>query len=218
MKIYREDTLLRYKYYKSYYKSNTVLGEIKKKIYKKNIIYNKYNICIYNVVNFMYVLCFLSMVFISKNIFGYIVSFTILFCLKLMYSHISFSKIRENNIVVGKMQYVMFSNTINIILNNISYEIYSHGGNLFSVTENNTQIALIKASDKIIANEFSFSIDCQDSYCNLVILFVMCIDDKFYGHKLGVRRNLIYNLVNTHNICDEHKERLLWKSEKDNKT
>lgn len=195
MKIYRRDTLFGYKYYGSYYKSNNILGIIKNKIYKKNILYKKYNICIYNLINFICILFFVFTVFKTKNIFYYTLSLIIIFCFKLAYSHFSFSKVKESNIVVGKMQYVMFSNTINITLNSVNYEIYSHGGNYFSITENNKQIALIKASDQIIANEFSFSIDYQYPYSDLIILFVMCLDNKFYGHKPGVKRNPIYRLL-----------------------
>lgn len=196
-----------------YYKSNKLLGEIKNRLVIRKIIYDRYRIIIKNYVNYIFLLEIIFFIIYMENIQLLFFVFIISFLARIILSLFETSKIKDiNNINIGIMKHVILSNTVKIILYKDIYEIYSHGSNVFSVTKNDIQIALIKSSGKIIANEFCFEVDCLGNYYNLLPLFVICIDSKFYSYRLGIRNSLIYFPVNTYNFNDKHRERTIWRS------
>lgn len=155
--------------------------------------------------------CFYDYVY-KKYVFINFTFYNNVFC-KTNYSYFDISKIEDdNNILIGKMNYVIFSHIIKITLFDDEYEIYSHGGNCFSVTKNNMQIALIRTNGKIIMNELNFVIDCLSCYYDLLSLFIILIDSKFYNYVIGRCSNTIYFSMHTYNLYDKHRERTMWGS------
>lgn len=210
MLIYRKVKFLSYKYYKT----KAFLGESKNRLLVRKIIYDKYRISIKSYINYIFLTAIVFTVLYIKNMQFLFLLFIIIFLIRLVFSLFDTSKITDdNNNFIGTMKHVTFSNTIEFVLYGDKYEVYSHGGNVFSVIKNNFQIALIKTNGKIIANELCFEVDCLNDYRDLLPLFVICTDCKFYSYILGRRNNLIYFPMNTYNWYDKHRERTLWKSE-----
>lgn len=209
LNIYRKDKWFIYKYYKS----NVFVGEIKNKLFIKKIKCGRYRICIKNYINCLFIISTVFMIMYIKNMYLLILIFIIMFFVRLIISYFDISKIEDdNNILIGKMNYVIFSHIIKITLFDDEYEIYSHGGNCFSVTKNNMQIALIRTNGKIIMNELNFVIDCLSCYYDLLSLFIILIDSKFYNYVIGRCSNTIYFSMHTYNLDDKHRERTMWGS------
>ena len=208
VKIYRKIKFLNYKYYEI----NKLLGEMSNKLFFKEIKCYGYKIIVKNYVNFIFYFTTFIILVSLKSIKLSLLLCIILLLFRYVYSLYDTSKIYRQNYIAGKMKHIMFSNTIKIYLENDEYEIYSHGGNYFSILKNNLQIALVNTNGKVIMNELYFLVDCLDDYYNIIILFIMCIDSKFYGYKIGRSSNLIYFPINTYNFYDRQRERMLWNS------
>lgn len=209
LNIYRKAKWFAYKYYKS----NVFVGEITNKLFTKKIICDRYRISIKSYINYISIISAVFMIIYIKNMYLLSLLFIIIFFARLIISYLDISKIKDNNnILIGKMNYVMFSHSIKITLFDDEYEIYSHGDNHFSVTKNNIQIALIRTNGKIIMNELNFVVDCLSCYYDLLSLFVILIDSKFYSYLIGRRSNTIYFSMHTYNLYDKHRERTMWRS------
>lgn len=208
LKICRKSRLLS----NTYYKNNSIFGEVKNYIIFQKIIYRSYKITIKKYLDL--ILFFIVILLLSfKNLVLLFTLFLVLLLLRYIWSLCDISRITEKNNVVGDMNYILFSNTIKLTIYGNKYEIYSHGNNCFSIMKNNIQIALINTDGKIVANELCFIIDYIDDCQNILPLLVICIDWVFYKQKLGKRNNLICSKRITYNFHDLHKERLLWKNE-----
>lgn len=208
VKIYRKIKYLNYKYYER----NKLLGEINNKLFFKEIKCCGYKIIVKSYINFIFYLTTFIIVVYLKNLKLSLLLCIILLLFRYVWSLYDTSKINIQNYIAGEMKHIMFSNTIKIHLENDEYEIYSHGGNYFSILKNSFQIALISTSGKVIMNELYFVTDCLSDYRDIITLFIICIDSKFYGYKIGRRGNLIYFPINTYNFYDRHRERMLWNS------
>lgn len=208
LKIYRKIKYINYEYYNK----NELIGKIINRFFLKIIRFSDYKIILKSYINLIFYLAILVTIISLKNLKLTLILCIVLALLRYILSLFDISKIYRKNNVVGSIKHTMFSNTIRINLSNEKYEIYSHGGNYFSVMKDNIQIALINTNGKIIMNELYFMADCLSDYYDILTLFIILIDSIFYNHKIGERKNLIHSSSITYNIYDKHKERIVWKS------
>lgn len=208
LKICRKTKFINYEYYNNH----TLIGKITNKIFINIIKFSNYKILFKTYVNIIFYLSIFITIIYSNNIKLTLLLFIIIFLFRYIWSLYDISKIYIQNNVVGSVKHTIFSNTIKINLNSDKYEIYSHGGNYFSVMKDNFQIALINTDGKIIMNELYFVADYLSDYYDILILFIILIDSVFYKPKIGKRTNLIYFSNTTYNFHDKHKERTIWKS------
>lgn len=208
LKIYRKIKYINYQYYNK----NEFIGKIINRIFFKIIQFSDYKIILKSYVNFIFYLAIFVIIIGLKNLKLTLILCIVLSLFRYILSLYDISKIYIKNNIVGSIKHTIFSNTIKINLNNEKYEIYSHGGNYFSVMKGNFQIALINTNGKIIMNELYFVADYLSDYYDILVLFIILIDSIFYNHKIGERKNLIYFSSTTYNIYDKHKERIIWKS------
>ena len=180
-KIYRKYNLFGRKYFT---KDNTINGSIKNTIIINTVNCCGYKIIINNYVDIIFVFLLLLVVIWSMDNLKQIVFY---FCILLF-----------------------LSNTINILLNENKYEIYSHGGNYFSIMKNDVQIALINTDGKIVMNELCFACKYSNEDIKNIALFTMIIDTYFYKYKIGNKKNMIISKEFTYNFFDRHRERLFW--------
>ena len=149
-KIYRKYNLFGRKYFT---KDNTINGSIKNTIILNILDCCEYKIIINNYVDIIFVfLLLLAVIRSMDNLKQVVFYFCILLILKYVWSVFIKLKIKFNNSTVGSIKHLFLSNTINILLNENKYEIYSHGGNYFSIMKNDIQIALINTDGKIVMN------------------------------------------------------------------
>ena len=163
-KIYRKYNLFGRKYFT---KDNTINGSIKNTIIINTVNCCGYKIIINNYVDLIFIFLLLFAVIRSMdNLKQIVFYFCILLFLKYVWSVFIKLKIKFNNSTVGSIKHLFLSNTINILLNENKYEIYSHGGNYFSIMKNDIQIALINTDGKIVMNELCFACKySNEKYC-----------------------------------------------------
>lgn len=207
-KIYRKYNLFGRKYFT---KDNTINGSIKNTIIINTVNCCGYKIIINNYVDLIFIFLLLFDVIRSMdNLKQIVFYFCILLFLKYICSVFIKLKIKFNNSTVGSIKHLFLSNTINILLNENKYEIYSHGGNYFSIMKNNIQIALINTDGKIVMNELCFACKYSNEDIKNIALFTMIIDTYFYKYKIGNKKNMIISKEFTYNFFDRHRERLFW--------
>lgn len=208
LKIYRKYNLFGRKYFT---KDNTINGSIKNTIIINTVNCCGYKIIINNYVDLIFIFLLLFAVIRSMdNLKQIVFYFCILLFLKYIWSVFIKLKIKFNNSTVGSIKHLFLSNTINILLNENKYEIYSHGGNYFSIMKNDIQIALINTDGKIVMNELCFACKYSNEDMKNIALFMMIIDTYFYKYKIGTKKNMIISKEFTYNFFDRHRERLFW--------
>ncbi len=208
LKIYRKYNLFGRKYFT---KDNAFSGSVKNTILVNTVDCCGYKIIINNYVDLIFIFLLLFTVIGSMDNLKHIIFyFCILLFFRFMWSIFSKLKIKFNNSTVGSIKHLFFSNTINILLNENKYEIYSHGGNYFSIMKNDVQIALINTDGKIVMNELCFDCKYSNEDMRNIALFTILIDTYFYKYKIGTKKNMIISNEFTYNFFDRHRERLFW--------
>lgn len=211
LKYYRKINVLKCRY--DYYEKLKLIGSIYNKILFKRIISDCYKTNAPSFLKYLFIIVVIIFGRFTTNFNDFILMLILSTSILCFLSHfITYNIYDLNNKPLGKIKSTIFSNIVNIYLVNDKYEIYSHGGNYFSVMKNDVQIALINSTGKVIVNELHFNIECKKEYTNIIILIVMIIDYKYYGFKLGKKVNLLYSWTNTFNFNDRHRERLFWKN------
>ena len=135
-KIMRWQDIRKYNLFgrKYFTKDNTINGSIKNTIIINTVNCCGYKIIINNYVDLIFIFLLLFAVIRSMdNLKQIVFYFCILLFLKYVWSVFIKLKIKFNNSTVGSIKHLFLSNTINILLNENKYEIYSHGGNYFSI-------------------------------------------------------------------------------------
>lgn len=207
-KIYRKYNLFGRKYFT---KDNTINSSIKNTIIINTIDCCGYKIIINNYVDIIFIFLLLfAVIRCMENLKQIVFYFCILLFLRYIWSVFSKLKIKFNNSTVGSIKHLFFSNTINILLNENKYEIYSHGGNYFSIMKNDVQIALINTDGKMVMNELCFDCKYSNEDMRNIALFTILIDTYFYKYKIGTKKNMIISNEFTYNFFDRHRERLFW--------
>lgn len=212
LKVYRKIKYLNYGYYN--YSVKVLLGKVKNKILFKEIMFCDYKVFLKSYINIIFCFLVFCIVIYCVNIKITGVLCVLVLFLRYICSFFDKPKIKKRNKIVGEVKHIIFTNKIKISLNNELYEIYSHGGNYFSVMKGDDQIALINTNGKVIMNELCFMADCVSDCNEIVTLFIFFIDTMFYGYKIGRRSNRIFSQTTTLNFSNKHKERLYWSSKK----
>lgn len=214
LKIYRKNAVLKRKYYNS----NELIGEVKNRIFFKKVECNNYKLILNKYVDIIfYLILFFILIYcliIKQSLFLLFFMLIIELLLRYVYSFRSVGKvIKTDEVMIGYVYHILFSNKIKIMLGNNEYEVYSHGENYFSVMVNNMQIALINTNGKIIMNELCFTANYLSDYLDILVFIMICIDFMFYKNMFGKKQNPIFSNKTTFNIYDKHKERLIWEND-----